>query len=113
MPVGHIDLRVADLAAAEEFYDTLLPRLGYTERYHSDTWKVWAAAKDQYFAVTQSEAHAPNENRIAFVVGSREEVDAVAALVGGEAKEMPYGPGYYAVFFEDSSGNPLEVYIRP
>jgi len=113
MPVGHIDLRVADLAAAEEFYDTHLPRLGYTERYHSDTWKVWAAAKDQYFAVTQSEAHAPNENRIAFVVGSREEVDAVAALVGGEAKEMPYGPGYYAVFFEDPSGNPLEVYIRP
>lgn len=113
MPVGHVDLRVADLAAAEEFYDTLLPQLGYTERFHSETWKVWAAAKDQYFAVTQSEAHAPNENRVAFVVGSREEVDAVAALVGVDAKEMPYGPGYYAVFFEDPSGNPLEVYIRP
>jgi hypothetical protein len=26
---------------------------------------------------------------------------------------MPYGPGYYAVFFADPSGNPLEVYVRP
>jgi catechol-2,3-dioxygenase len=113
MPVGHIDLRVSDLAAAEEFYDRLLPQLGYTERYHGGDWKVWAASKDQYFAVTQSDEHVANENRIAFVVGSREEVDGVAALVGVEAKEMPYGPGYYAVFFEDASGNPLEVYVRP
>jgi catechol-2,3-dioxygenase len=26
---------------------------------------------------------------------------------------MPYGPGYYAVFFADPSGNRLEVYVRP
>jgi len=26
---------------------------------------------------------------------------------------MPYGPGYYAVFFDDPSGNRLEVYVRP
>jgi catechol-2,3-dioxygenase len=113
MPLGHIDLRVGDLVSAEAFYDRLLPQLGYTERFHSDTWKVWAAAKDQYFAITQSDEHVANENRIAFVVGSREEVDAVASLVGAAAKEMPYGPGYYAVFFEDPSGNRLEVYIRP
>jgi catechol-2,3-dioxygenase len=113
MPLGHIDLRVGDLVSAEAFYDRLLPQLGYTERFHSDTWKVWAAAKDQYFAITQGDEHVANENRIAFVVGSREEVDAVASLVGAAAKEMPYGPGYYAVFFEDPSGNRLEVYIRP
>jgi len=113
MPLGHIDLRVADLAAAEAFYDRLLPQLGYTERFHSDTWKVWAAAKDQYFAITHGDDHTPNENRIAFVVGSREEVDAVAELVSVAAKEMPYSLGYYAVFFEDPSGNRLEVYIRP
>jgi hypothetical protein len=28
-------------------------------------------------------------------------------------KEMPYGPGYYAIFFADPSGNLLEVYFRP
>jgi hypothetical protein len=26
---------------------------------------------------------------------------------------MPYGPGYYAVFFADPSGNRLEIYHRP
>jgi hypothetical protein len=26
---------------------------------------------------------------------------------------MPYGPGYYAAFFADPSGNRLEVYVRP
>jgi catechol-2,3-dioxygenase len=26
---------------------------------------------------------------------------------------MSYGPGYYAVFFADPSGNRLEVYVRP
>ena len=28
-------------------------------------------------------------------------------------KPMPYGPGYYAAYFADPSGNPLEVYVRP
>jgi catechol 2,3-dioxygenase-like lactoylglutathione lyase family enzyme len=28
-------------------------------------------------------------------------------------KPMPYGPGYYAVFFADPSGNRLEIYVRP
>ena len=26
---------------------------------------------------------------------------------------MPYGPGYYAVYFADPSGNRYEVYHRP
>jgi catechol-2,3-dioxygenase len=112
MPVGHIDLRVDDLAAAEAFYDDLLPQLGYTERFHGGDWKVWAASSTDYVAVTFSDTYVPNENRIAFVVGSREEVDAVAALVDVPAKEMPYGPGYYATYFEDPAGNRFEVYIR-
>jgi catechol 2,3-dioxygenase-like lactoylglutathione lyase family enzyme len=120
MPVGHIDLRVRGLDAATAFYEALLPQLGYTERYHGGAWKVWAAAQDDYFAVTQSDGHAANENRIAFVVGSREEVDAAATAAQAAGarelsgpKEMPYGPGYYAVYFADPDGNRIEVYIRP
>jgi catechol 2,3-dioxygenase-like lactoylglutathione lyase family enzyme len=123
-PFGHMDVRVADLAAAEPFYDLLLPALGFTERYHGETWKVWATADPlpgtAYFGVTESDGHAANENRIAFWVGSREDVERVAsvaldagALEPSGPKEMPYGPGYYAVFFADPSGNRLEVYHRP
>jgi hypothetical protein len=34
--------------------------------------------------------------------------DGAAAVDG-----MPYGPGYYAAFFTDPSGNRFEVYVRP
>lgn len=111
-PFGHIDLRVRDLAAAQAFYEQLLPALGYTERFHGDAWKVWAAAPDSYFAVTESAQHVANENRIAFSVASHEDVDRVAEIVRATPKQMPYGPDYYAVFFADPSGNRLEVYVR-
>ena len=123
---GHIDLRVSDIVLAEAFYDELLPALGFTRRYHhGEAWRVWAKADPPlpatpYFAITESRRHRPNESRIAFWVASREEVERVAAIVsncGGRdvsgPNEMPYGPGYYAVFFADPSGNPLEVYLRP
>jgi len=123
-PFGHIDLRVADLAAAQPFYDALLPALGFTERYHGETWKVWARPDPlpatAYFGITESPGHVANENRIAFWVASREDVERVAdvardagALELSGPKEMPYGPGYYAIFFADPSGNRLEVYVRP
>ena len=124
-PFGHIDLRVADIAAAQPFYDALLPALGFTERYQGESWKVWSATVrplpgTAYFAVTESAGHVANENRIAFWVASRGDVERVAS-VAREAgaldlsgpKEMPYGPGYYAAFFADPSGNRLEVYVRP
>jgi len=119
-----MDLRVADLAVAEPFYDALLPALGFTERYHGEAWKVWATTEPlsgtAYLGTTESLGHLANENRIAFWVASREDVERVAvvardagALELSGPKEMPYGPGYYAIFFADPSGNRLEVYVRP
>jgi catechol 2,3-dioxygenase-like lactoylglutathione lyase family enzyme len=123
-PFGHVDVRVADVATAEPFYDALLPALGFTERYHGERWKVWATTDPlpatAYFGITESAGHAANENRIAFSVTDREAVERAAevarragALDPSGPKEMPYGPGYYAVFFADPSGNRLEVYVRP
>ena len=123
-PFGHIDLRVSDLAAAERFYDALLPALGFTERYHGDVWKVWATTEPlpstAYFAVTEEQGHVANANRIAFWVDSAAIVDGLAEIVSNAGagdvsgpKPMPYGPGYYAVFFADPSGNRFEIYVRP
>ncbi len=122
--LGHIDLRVSDLAAALDFYDRLLPALGFTERHHGEEWKVWATTEPlpspAYFGITEEPDHAANGNRIAFRVESAAEVDRVteiaraagAAELSGQ-KPMPYGPGYYASFFADPSGNRLEIYVRP
>jgi len=123
-PFGHIDLRVRDLAAAEAFYDEFLPALGFTERYHGERWKVWATTDElprtAYFGITESADQVANENRVAFAVGGNEDVERMAevaraagALDLSGPKEMPYGPGYYAIFFADPSGNRLEVYYRP
>jgi catechol 2,3-dioxygenase-like lactoylglutathione lyase family enzyme len=121
---GHIDLRVSDIGAAVAFYDALLPALGFTERYHGEDWKVWATTEPlpatAYFAMTEEPGHVANSNRIAFWVMSAAEVDRVTEIASraGAAdlsgpRPMPYGPGYYASFFADPSGNRLEVYVRP
>ena len=121
---GHIDLRVSDIDAAADFYEALLPALGFTERYHGGAWKVWATTDPlpgtAYFGITEERTHVANDNRIAFWVESPAEVDRVAKVARRAGatelsgpKPMPYGPGYYAVFFADPSGNRLEVYIRP
>ena len=123
-PFGHIELRVRDLAAAQLFYEALLPALGFTERYHGERWKVWATTDElpstAYFGITESGEHPANENRIAFWVAEPDEVDRLAGVVEAAGatelsgpKPMPYGPGYCAVFFADPSGNRLEIYHRP
>jgi catechol 2,3-dioxygenase-like lactoylglutathione lyase family enzyme len=123
-PFGHIDLRVPSLADALPFYEALLPPLGFTARYDGGGWCVFgttgALPAAAYFGVTESTAHTPNENRIAFWAADRLEVervtDAVAAAGAKDVsgpKDMPYGPGYYASYFTDPAGNRFEVYHRP
>jgi len=120
---GHIDLRVKDGAAALAFYSKLLPALGFTRTFHGGGWHVFAGEGElpgaAYFAITEDPEHVPNANRIAFWAPSREEVDRIAAVVreaGGRNIEgpeaVPYSPTYDALFFEDPSGDRLEVYHR-
>jgi catechol 2,3-dioxygenase-like lactoylglutathione lyase family enzyme len=123
-PFGHIDLRVPSMTEALPFYEALLPALGFTQRYDGPEWKVFATTDPPpaaaYFGIVESAGHAPNENRIAFWAADAGEVDRVAALlveagardISGP-KSMPYGPGYYAVYFTDPDGNRYEVYHRP
>ena len=119
----HIDLRVKDMATAKEFYSQLLPALGFTIDSSGEEWSIWQAAGQgpvAFFGFTEAPKHQPNDNRIAFWAESREEVDRMAEVVkrsGGLNLEGPalwreYSPGYYAVFFEDPSGNKLEVCCR-
>jgi len=118
---GHIDLRVRDAGTALAFYSRLLPELGFPKNDSGKTWKVFSAEgpapSTPWFGFTEDSAHEPNANRIAFWAASREEVDRVAGVVreaGGRNISGPracpeYSPSYYAVFFEDPSGNKLEV----
>ncbi|HXH27761.1 MAG TPA: VOC family protein [Candidatus Polarisedimenticolia bacterium] len=123
-PFNHIDLRVSSMAEAMRFYAALLPRLGFTRERQGAQWKVFGAEGEfpsvPYFGFTEQAGHRPNETRIAFWVGSAQEVDRLADVVraaGGRNVSGPrpcpeYSPTYYAVFFEDPSGNRLEICFR-
>jgi catechol 2,3-dioxygenase-like lactoylglutathione lyase family enzyme len=109
---------------ARPFYDALLPELGFTGEPPGGDWMVWDADGElpsaAYFAITEDPDHVPNANRIAFWAADRETVDRVAILmrnvgatITSGPKEYPeYSAAYYALFFEDPSGNKLEVVFR-
>lgn len=118
----HIDLRVHSLTEARSFYEALLPALGFTRDVGIEGWLQFEAAgmdgATDFFGVTESLQHIANECRIAFWADSTSEVDRLAEIVvqaGARNVEGPgylEGPGYYAVFFEDPSGNRLEICHR-
>ena len=117
----HIDLRVRNLAEVRSFYEILLPALGFTRDAKIDGWIQYERAGNQdvaeFFGVTESPGHLANECRIAFWAPSVVDVDRLAEVVRRAGGRNIEGPGfevsgYYAVFFEDASGNRFEICHR-
>jgi catechol 2,3-dioxygenase-like lactoylglutathione lyase family enzyme len=116
----HIDLRVRRLSECEGFYRALLPKLGFTEQATIEGWLQFESQgtePTEFFGITEDPNHKPNQTRIAFWAESRQQVDALAALlssIGALKIEGPdfESPSYYAVYFEDPSHNRLEICFR-
>jgi predicted enzyme related to lactoylglutathione lyase len=117
----HIDLRVRSLVEVRPFHEGLLPALGFTRYASIPGWFMYEAAKTdaarEFFGVTESSSHMANECRVAFWVENRAEVDRLATIIrqaGAANIEEPLfeEAGYCAVFFEDPSGNRLEICHR-
>src|SRR5687767_251414 len=92
----HIDLRVPNLAVARPFYAALLPALGFTKDVSDKTWfqfeREGSAGGAEFFGITESPSHIPNETRIAFWAESPAEVDRLTEVVrraGGRHVEGP------------------------
>lgn len=116
----HVDLRVRDLAVAGPFYHQLLPLLGFTVCVDIPKWIQFEAPGPEaaeFFGVTEDKEHRPNRSRIAFRADSVQRVDALAEHLRNLGAKNIDGPGYesptyYAVYFDDPSGNPLEIVYR-
>lgn len=117
----HVDLRVRSLAEARPFYEMLLPALGFTRDASIEEWVTYETMGSdgtaEFVGVTESPKHVANECRIAFRTDSTREVDRLAAIAGRAGARNIEGPAYeeahyYAVFFEDPSGNRLEICCR-
>lgn len=120
----HVDLRVRSLALVQPFYDAFCKAIGLIHRDAGDHLLVYFRRVErraaEALAVSEDAEHVPSQTRLAFRAESPAEVDRIAEVIrnsGGRAIEGPaaepdYGPTYYAVFFEDPSGNRLEVCYR-
>ncbi|RJE89627.1 hypothetical protein D3P07_05140 [Paenibacillus sp. 1011MAR3C5] len=120
---SHIDLRVTAWDQVREFYEGLLPELGFVHPYHSRDWYVFASEGElpsvPYFAITEDADYKPNNNLVGFWAADRAEVDRIAGTVkrlGGTITTgpglLPISPTYYAVYFEDPCGNKYEMMHR-
>lgn len=102
------------------FYRGLLPLLGFVERVEIEGWLQFESAGPgpaAFFGVTEDPQHRPNRTRIAFWAETKERLDQIAARLAGIGARNIEGPefsdpSYYAVYFDDPSGNPLEIVFR-
>jgi catechol-2,3-dioxygenase len=118
--LDHVDLRVRDLAIAGPFYRELLPLLGFTAQIDIPGWLQFEAPgteATEFVGVTEDPQHVANRTRIAFWAPSKQRVDELALAIrklGAANVEGPgfEGPIHYALFFDDPSGNALEICFR-
>jgi catechol 2,3-dioxygenase-like lactoylglutathione lyase family enzyme len=112
--VDHLWIRVADVAAAKRFYETIAPyarlRLG-----HDSADRAQFTAVDGSFSLVAGE---PTENvHLAFPAADDATVDAFhrAAVEAGyrdngaPGERTIYHPGYYGAFVLDPDGNNVEL----
>jgi catechol 2,3-dioxygenase-like lactoylglutathione lyase family enzyme len=121
----HVEMNVSNLQESRDFYDFLLPELGYTlyqewEKgfsYKCDaTYLVFVQTEEKH-AETSYHRGRTGLNHLAFHGESRTQVDALTELVISRGTKIlykdrhPYAGGKqtYAVFFEDPDRIKLEI----
>ena len=120
----HIDLRVRSLSEARSFYSQFLPAIGFSNFGQTSIGIAYDAPRDhpkpEFIGLIEDPNHRPNATRFAFWVESKKELDRIAEIIitaGAKNVEGPmfcpeYSPTYYAMFFEDTCGNRLELCCR-
>lgn len=124
----HIDVTVTDVVRSTQFYDRVLPLLGWQRRADCAEGPIWGGNRAevglQEARPESRRAHdrySPGLHHLAFGAPDRAAVDrAYHALVALEvpildppAPYEQYAPGYYAVFFSDPDGMKLEYVFTP
>ncbi len=126
--IHHIDITVADAGRSLNFYDRILPLMGFRRIDDVPEGPIWAGAQVEVGLQTARPGSTPTHDRfspglhhLAFTAPTREAVDlfhekltAFELVVLDPPAEYPeYAPGYYAVFFADPDGIKLEYVFTP
>jgi catechol 2,3-dioxygenase-like lactoylglutathione lyase family enzyme len=129
----HIDLSVKSPEASRAFYEAVLGFMGYAVKdVHARGFDMDLRTAEGFCSIGIMRAEGPNAGRahdryspglhhVAWTAASREDVDALYALlqrIGADILDPPadyprYGDGYYAVFFADPDGLKLEYVFKP
>ena len=125
--LDHLFIPVRDLAAAEAFYDRVMPVLGFRKgrasdrvspraRYDNRHLTYWIVAREDAAASAQPTKGAAAPSHLCFRVVDEEAVDRAfqeLRAAGIDATEpqayTQYSADYYATFFSDPDGLLLEV----
>jgi len=129
--LGHLGVNVPDLTAAKNYYDAVMPLLGFDEFFSADDEFSYRPADGKpgtylffYPSAEQSQysRHRTGLQHLAFVVRTRSVVHDVHGFVtaavipqfGGEVLHPPqafpqYPPPYFATFWLDPWGLMLEA----
>ena len=128
--VHHFDLSVSDLERSGIFYDAVLGFLGYRRGRSAAGWIDWDVGAPhcapsigirQAMSDRRHDRHSCGLHHLAWVAGSRNDVDRLHGLLVGlgatildpPADYPQYRDGYYALFFADPDGLKLEFAYTP
>ena len=124
--VQHFEINVSNPARSKDFYEPLLTWMGYERILDEEEVVGWGNGDVQIFLVKCHERFRESGfhrkrvglNHIAFRAESKDDVDRfykhflvqrrVTVLYDGPREYPEYGPGYYAVYFEDPDRLKLE-----
>lgn len=122
MRLHHIELNARDLDLSFPFYKRFFDHLGCkrSERagawcaFYLDGFYVWVNQCNPGKAEAGFDRYRIGLNHLAFHATSKEDVDvwhSVLLAEGIKVLDPPgiFGPGYYAVYFEDPDGMKLEL----
>lgn len=121
----HLELWCPDLAAAEADWDWLLRAIGCVPRDRWPAGRSWTAPDGSYVVLesgpdvvgAEHERRRPGLNHVAFVAGTRAELDRLVeaapahgwTLLFGDRHPYAGGPGHYAAYLEDARGFEVEL----
>jgi catechol 2,3-dioxygenase-like lactoylglutathione lyase family enzyme len=125
MPLDHVGINVPDAASAREYYDELMPLVGFTPFVSGEGWFSyrpvdWNGAQLFFYTAREDgpySRHRPGLQHLCFLVETRAEVHSAhqwALRRGDEVLDEPqpfpqYHRDYYAVFWTDPRGFKIEV----
>ncbi len=118
--IDHVSIAVRDLAAASQFYTTVLAVLGMSKLENRPTTVGFGKSYPEFWINLRSAmtpASADSGVHVCLRARDTESVDAfhAAALHGGgfsdgtPALRPQHGDGYYAAFIRDPDGNRIEA----